>query len=105
MKHPFSFAMRRRLFMVAGATLILAHPAPTGLGCANYANTPPDPLANFCPLATRMTTQKYGWANPLPDYAADIRNDPRWAGGPVGFALIGNKTNNGGANCPQTKYS
>jgi MYXO-CTERM domain-containing protein len=83
----------------------LTQPAPTGLGCANYANTPPDPLANFCPLATRMTTQKYGWANPLPDYAADIRNDPRWAGGPVGFALIGNKTNNGGANCPQTKYS
>jgi MYXO-CTERM domain-containing protein len=83
----------------------LSQPAPAGLGCANYANKPPTPLLNFCPLASRTTTQGYGWAMPLPDFAADIRNDSHWAGGPVGFALIGNDSWVSGANCPQTKYS
>jgi MYXO-CTERM domain-containing protein len=81
----------------------LTQQPPNGIACANNANKPPTPLNDFCPLATRMTTQGYGWADPLPDFAADIRNDPRWAGGPVGFALIGSTAN--GNLCPQTKYS
>ena len=43
---------------------------------------------------------QHSWADPLPDFAANIRTDPNWAGGSVGFALIGN-----GGQCPQTKYS
>jgi hypothetical protein len=81
----------------------LTQAPPNGISCANSANKPPTPLTDFCPLATRMTTQGYTWADPLPDFAADIRNDPRWQGGPVGFALIGNTIN--GNVCPQTKYS
>ncbi len=71
----------------------LTQAPPNGISCAD---------SDFCPLATRMTTQapQHSWADPLPDFAADIRNDPNWAGGPVGFAMIGN-----GGQCPQTKYS
>jgi hypothetical protein len=73
---------------------------------ADLTKAPPNGIScvanDFCPLATRTTTQpNYTWANPLPDFAANIRNDKNWAGGPVGFALIG--VPNG--QCPQTKYS
>jgi hypothetical protein len=71
----------------------LQQPPPNGISCV---------AGDFCPLATRTTTQpSYTWADPLPDFAADIRNSANWAGGPVGFALIGDKTQ----ICTQTKYS
>ena len=71
----------------------LTLPPPNGISCV---------AGDFCPLATRMTTQpQYTWADPLPDFAANIRSDKNWAGGLVGFALIG--VPNG--QCPQTKYS
>jgi MYXO-CTERM domain-containing protein len=71
----------------------LTQAPPNGISCAD---------GDFCPLATRMTSQapQHSWADPLPDFAANIRTDPNWAGGSVGFALIGN-----GGQCPQTKYS
>ncbi len=72
----------------------LTQPPPNGISCAD---------TDFCPLATRMTTQapQHSWASPLPDFAANIRTDARWAGGPVGFALIGVPN----AQCSETKYS
>ena len=72
----------------------LTQPPPNGIACAD---------GDFCPLATRTTTQapQHSWADPLPDFAANIRGNPNWAGGPVGFALMG--VPNG--QCPQTKYS
>jgi MYXO-CTERM domain-containing protein len=67
---------------------------PAGISCADN---------DFCPLATRTTTQigQHTWANPLPDFAGNIRTDPNWKGGPVGFALIGVP----GTLCTQTKYT
>jgi MYXO-CTERM domain-containing protein len=58
---------------------------------------------DFCPLATRATTQapQHSWADPLPEFAAAIRTSPNWKGGLVGFALIGVA----GTLCTQTKYS
>jgi hypothetical protein len=72
----------------------LTQAPPLGISCAD---------GDFCPLATRMTSQapQHSWADPLPDFAANIRTDINWAGGSVGFALIGNP----GGQCPQTKYS
>ncbi|WP_437568687.1 MYXO-CTERM sorting domain-containing protein [Sorangium sp. So ce542] len=57
---------------------------------------------DFCPLATMMTTQagQHDWT-PTQFSAADIRNDPRYDGGLVGFALIGKA----GTYCTQTKFS
>lgn len=57
---------------------------------------------DFCPLATMMTTQagQHDWT-PRQFSAADIREDPRYQGGLVGFALIGKA----GTYCTQTKYS
>ncbi|MGK3985455.1 hypothetical protein WME99_20585 [Sorangium sp. So ce136] len=57
---------------------------------------------DFCPLATMMTTQagQHDWT-PTTFSAADIRNDPRYQGGLVGFALIGKA----GTYCTQTKFS
>ncbi|HVY36464.1 MAG TPA: hypothetical protein VHM31_00970 [Polyangia bacterium] len=67
---------------------------PNGISCIENG---------FCPLATRMSTQpgQHTWADPLPDFAANIRTDPHWTGGPVGFALVGVA----GSKCTQTKYS
>jgi MYXO-CTERM domain-containing protein len=65
---------------------------PTGLGCAD---------SDFCPLATHTTTQapQHAWTDVT--YSADnIRTDPNYAGGPVGFALMA-----GTGMCTQTKYS
>ncbi len=72
----------------------LSQPPPNGISCSDN---------DFCPLAIRTNTQapQHSWLSPLPDFAANIRNDPNWAGGPVGFALIGAS----GMQCPQTKYS
>jgi MYXO-CTERM domain-containing protein len=59
---------------------------------------------DFCPLATRMTTQplsQHDWANPLPDFAGNIRTNPNYKGGLIGFALKGVA----GSQCTQTKYS
>lgn len=57
---------------------------------------------DFCPLATMMTTQapQHGWT-PQQFSAAEIRNDPRYEGGLIGFALIGAR----GTLCTQTKFS
>ncbi|WP_157907163.1 hypothetical protein [Sorangium cellulosum] len=57
---------------------------------------------DFCPLATMETTQtgQHGWT-PRQFSAADIRNDRRYQGGLVGFALIGKA----GTYCTQTKFS
>jgi MYXO-CTERM domain-containing protein len=58
---------------------------------------------DFCPLATRITSQapQHSWADPLPEFAGNIRTNPNWKGGQIGFALIGVE----GSQCPQTKYS
>ncbi|WP_437673213.1 MYXO-CTERM sorting domain-containing protein [Sorangium sp. So ce131] len=57
---------------------------------------------DFCPLATMMTTQvgQHDWT-PRSFSAEDIRQDPRYAGGLVGFALIGSPS----TLCTQTKFS
>ena len=59
---------------------------------------------DFCPLATRMTTQllsQHNWADPLPDFAGNIRTSPNYKGGLIGLALKGAA----GTQCTQTKYS
>jgi hypothetical protein len=58
---------------------------------------------DFCPMATRITSQapQHSWADPLPEFAGNIRTDKRWKGGLIGFALIGVA----GSQCTQTKYS
>jgi MYXO-CTERM domain-containing protein len=74
-----------------------------------YQLIPADPMmasgcedGDFCPLATRETTQmgQHDW-EPTPFDSGDIRNDPRYRGGLVGFALIGNRS----SDCSQTKFS
>lgn len=66
-------------------------PPPTGLGCQDN---------DFCPLATHDTTQvgQHAWTD-VTYSAANIRTNPNYAGGQVGFALIA------GPTCTQTKYS
>jgi hypothetical protein len=62
----------------------------------------------FCPLATRTTTQvgQHTWADPLPEYAGNIRTDKNWKGGPVGFALVPTYVNGQPqGKCTQVKYS
>ncbi len=68
---------------------------PNGIGCSD---------GDFCPLATRATTQapQHGWADPLPAFNVDIRSNPSWTGGPVGFALMAGAS---GSQCTETKYS
>jgi hypothetical protein len=59
---------------------------------------------DFCPLATRETTQpltQHNWADPLPDFAGNIRTSPNYKGGLIGLALKGVA----GTQCTQTKYS
>ena len=55
---------------------------PNGISCLD---------SDFCPLASRTTTQapQHSWADPLPAFASDIRDNPNWSGGKVGFAMIG----------------
>ncbi|MFO7178900.1 MAG: putative metal-binding motif-containing protein [Pseudomonadota bacterium] len=67
--------------------------AAQGLGCQDN---------DFCPLATMETTQtgQHGWT-PRTYSAENIRTDPRYAGGLVGFALIGDSSQ----LCSQTKFS
>jgi hypothetical protein len=57
---------------------------------------------DFCPLAIYDTTQMphHRW-NMVPFSAADIRGDARYAGGLVGFALMGDSS----SPCSQSKYS
>ena len=74
--------------------LVPADPTdPNGLACEDN---------DFCPLATMNTTQtgQHEWT-PHPYPAANIRMNPRYKGGQVGFALIGDPS----TNCKQTKYS
>ncbi len=74
--------------------LVPADPTdPEGLACEDQ---------DFCPLATMDTTQmgQHGWT-PRTYNAENIRSDPRYAGGQVGFALIGSP----GTLCSQTKFS
>jgi MYXO-CTERM domain-containing protein len=82
----------KNIYQIVPANLQQA--PPNGISCAD---------TDFCPLAVRTTTQapQHSWASPLPDFAANIRNDPNWAGGPIGFALIGVP----GGQCSETKYS
>jgi MYXO-CTERM domain-containing protein len=85
-------------------------PPPMGIGCGkfdpNNGTTNYMDFKDFCPLATRANTQNWVWANPLPDFAANIRGDNRWRGGQIGFALIGStQATATGAVCAQTKYS
>ena len=74
---------------------------------ADLRAAPPDGLScmdgDFCPLATRTTTQvgTHTWVDPLYAFDPAIRTDPRWNGGKVGLALIGRTA----SQCPQTKYS
>ncbi len=67
---------------------------PSGLSCMDV---------DFCPLATRTTTQvgTHTWVDPLYEFDPAIRTAPNWHGGKVGFAMIGNPV----SQCPQTKYS
>jgi hypothetical protein len=84
--------MPSKIYTLVPATLQM--PYPNGISCADN---------DFCPVGTRMTNQapQHSWANPLPDFAANIRTDPNWKGGPVGFALIGVP----GTTCSETKYT
>jgi MYXO-CTERM domain-containing protein len=83
--------MPTQIFPLVPADLTM--PYPNGISCV---------ATDFCPLATRATTQpNYTWANPLPDFGANIRMDNRWTGGQIGFAMIGVPN----SQCPQTKYS
>jgi MYXO-CTERM domain-containing protein len=68
---------------------------PNGIGCLD---------GDFCPLASRTTSQapQHAWADPLPAFSVDLRSNPNWAGGPVGFALVANSS---GGQCSQTKYT
>src|SRR5262249_38810104 len=80
------------IFPIIPANLTLQ--PPNGIGCTT---------SDFCPLATRsLLPQVETWADPLPAFAANIRTDPNWAGGKVGFAMIGGAAS---SQCPQTKYS
>jgi hypothetical protein len=66
---------------------------PLGLMCAD---------GDFCPLATMMTTQapQHSWIPQM--FSADnIRADPNYKGGLIGFAIIGDMK----TSCAQTKYS
>jgi MYXO-CTERM domain-containing protein len=57
---------------------------------------------DFCPLATMDSTQvgQHTWT-PKAFYAEDIKNDEKYTGGQIGFALIGDEA----TQCKQTKYS
>ena len=72
----------------------LMAPPPSGISCSDN---------DFCPLATRTTSQspQHGWADPLPEFDVDVQASPNWTGGPVGFALMGTPT----GQCAETKYS
>lgn len=66
---------------------------PEGLMCADN---------DFCPLATMMTTQvtQHSWIPQM--FSADnIRTDPNYKGGLIGFAIVGDMK----TSCAQTKYS
>jgi hypothetical protein len=56
----------------------------------------------FCPLADMLTTQapQHRWNVP-PFTARNIRTDPHYKGGLIGFAMIGSTTE----QCSQTKFS
>ena len=62
------------------------------MGCAD---------SDFCPLATHNTSQapQHAWTD-VTYSAANIRTNPNYANGQVGFALIA-----GTGLCTQTKYS
>ena len=68
-------------------------PPPMGLGCMD---------GDFCPLATMMTTQapQHTWT-PTPFTAANIRSNPNYKGGLIGFAIVGSTA----TACAQTKFS
>ena len=59
---------------------------------------------DFCPLATYDTTQapQHQW-NMLPYSADNIRSDPRYKGGLIGFVFMG--ATSGDGRCNQNKYS
>jgi hypothetical protein len=87
----------------AASALYLLVPANLQLPPMNCKET------GFCPLATRDSPSQPGqhtWADPLPEYAAEIRTDPHWTGGPVGFALVPTYVNGQPqGKCTQVKYS
>src|SRR5213079_23032 len=59
---------------------------------------------DFCPLAQYDTTQmpQHRWS--MPAYSADnIRIDPRYKGGQIGFVLMGATSTSG--QCNQNKFS
>jgi hypothetical protein len=56
----------------------------------------------FCPLATDVTTQAPQHRSNSPTFSADnIVADPRYRGGLIGFAMIGDAS----SQCSQTKFS
>ena len=74
-----------------------------------YQLVPPDPRQasmcmdnDFCPLATMTTTQapQHSWVS-TPFTADNIRQDPNYKGGLIGFAMIGDMS----TRCKQTKFS
>jgi MYXO-CTERM domain-containing protein len=79
-----------QIYQLVPANLQLA--PPMGLMCMD---------GDFCPLATRITTQvgQHTWTDV--DFASNIRMDRNWAGGLIGLAMIGVA----GSQCTQTKYS
>ena len=80
------------IYDLVPANLTLA--PPNGLMCAD---------GDFCPLATRITTQQpqHSWANPQPDFAVNIRAHPMYMGGLIGLAMVKNTS----SICNETKYS
>jgi MYXO-CTERM domain-containing protein len=63
---------------------------------------------DFCPLATMETTQvgQHQWT-PTTFSALDIREDPRYLGGLIGFAIIATRPDGSvyDGRCDQTKFS
>ena len=88
---PATTPAANQIYQLVPANLML--PPPMGLMCIENG---------FCPLATHMTSQvgQHTWTDVT--YSADaIRTNTHYAGGAIGFALIGNPS----GKCTQTKYS
>jgi MYXO-CTERM domain-containing protein len=87
---PATTPNANQIYVLVPANLQLA--PPMGLGCADN---------DFCPLATHNTSQapQHAWTD-VTYSAADIRTNPNYKGGLVGFAVMA-----GTGLCTQTKYS
>jgi MYXO-CTERM domain-containing protein len=83
--------------------VLIPHTAYTAAN--GYACMPTSP-GDFCPLATHMTTQPQNTWKDITYPADNIRTDPRYQGGLVGFAIIGRTDDPDPKHgCTETHYS